>query len=121
MLLGWSLSAPIRERIQFPLDHEERRDWSKVPHAIHPRRGVSMGELNAASRMKAHQLLRTALSSQGYLKATGIMAIEASTDIVPRGSYTESHALAQERERDSLWIESLSFRHLRRPAAGTRR
>jgi hypothetical protein len=126
-----SLSAPMRERIQFPFDHEERRDWSNLPHAIHPRRGVSMGELTASSRMEAHRLLSTALSSHGYLKATGIMAIEAIDAIVPRRSNAAWHVLAQEREKGFAVIESLTssqraraalaekvLRHLRRPAAG---
>src|SRR5690606_19093335 len=52
----------------------ERTDWHFVPK---DRIGVKWGDMNIEQRRAAHNLLRTALSSQGYLKATTIMSLES--------------------------------------------
>jgi hypothetical protein len=71
-----SLSAGQRQQAVFPSDDPERKDWSNLPHTIHPRKGLSLGELSAAQRVKAHRLIQAGLSSQGYLKASGIMQLD---------------------------------------------
>ena len=72
-----SLSAELRNRISFPFDGADRFRWHYVPHEMFPRKGVPLKELTLAQRKAAHALLRTALSSQGYLKATHIMQLES--------------------------------------------
>lgn len=71
-----SLSPDQRKQAVFPPDDPERKDWSNLPHTIHPRKGINFGELTAAQRVKAHQLLQAGLSSQGYLKTSGIMQLD---------------------------------------------
>ena len=71
-----SLSADQRKLAVFPVDDPERKDWSNLPHTIHPRKGISMGELSPVQRLKAHHLIQAGLSSQGYLKASGIMQLD---------------------------------------------
>lgn len=71
-----SLSADQRRKAVFPVDDPERRDWSNLPYTAHPRKGISMGELSAEQRVKAHHLIQAGLSSQGYLKASGIMQLD---------------------------------------------
>jgi hypothetical protein len=68
-----SLSPEQRQKAVFAVDDPERKDWSNVPHTLHPRKGVSLGELSPEQRVKAHYLIQAGLSSQGYLKASGIM------------------------------------------------
>jgi len=71
-----SLSASQRPKVIFPLDDPERKDWSNLPHTLHPRKGLSLGELTPEQRIKAHHLIQAGLSSQGYLKTSGIMQLD---------------------------------------------
>lgn len=71
-----SLTADQRKLAVFPVDDPERKDWSNLPHTIHPRKGISVGELTPAQRVLAHHLIQAGLSSQGYLKASGIMELD---------------------------------------------
>ena len=82
-----ALSPALRDKAVFPFDNEERFNWHYVPTKLdglpetlqkvyHERRGVSLKEMSSSQRTAAHALLRSALSTQGYLKATGIMIME---------------------------------------------
>lgn len=71
-----SLAPEQRKLALFAADDPERKDWSNLPHTIHARKGISLGELSPEQRVKAHQLLQAGLSSQGYLKASGIMQLD---------------------------------------------
>lgn len=71
-----ALSPELRVRAVFPFESEDRFRWHFVPHEMFPRRGVNIKEMKAEQRRAAHALLRSALSSQGYLKATSIMHLE---------------------------------------------
>ncbi len=57
----------------WPVDSEERFDWHFIPRA---RRGIPLKSMTQHQRSAAHALLRNSLSSQGYMKATGIMQLE---------------------------------------------
>ena len=71
-----SLTEGERAKAVFPIDDPERKDWSNLPHSIHPRKGIRLGDLTPTQRVKAHRLLQAGLSSQGYLKASGIMQLD---------------------------------------------
>lgn len=71
-----TLTPEQRKLAVFPVDDPERKDWSNLPHTIHPRKGISLGELSPEQRVKAHHLIQSGLSSQGYLKASGIMQLD---------------------------------------------
>ncbi len=82
-----ALNPALRDKALFPFDNQERFNWHYVPTRLdglpealwklyHERRGVSLKEMSGPQRIAAHALLRSALSSQGYLKATGIMIME---------------------------------------------
>lgn len=71
-----SLTSAQRQQTVFPKDDPERRNWSNLPHTLYPRKGISMGELSAEQRIKAHHLIQSGLSSQGYLKTSGIMQLD---------------------------------------------
>ena len=68
-----ALGPQLAKQAVFPMDHAERRAWSNLPHSMFARQGVAFGEMDDAQRRAAHQLLRSVLSSAGYLRATGIM------------------------------------------------
>lgn len=71
-----SLTPAQRQQAVFPADDPERRNWSNLPHTLYPRKGVRMGELSAEQRVQAHHLIQSGLSSQGYLKTSGIMQLD---------------------------------------------
>jgi glyoxylase-like metal-dependent hydrolase (beta-lactamase superfamily II) len=68
-----SLTPAQRREVRLGADDPERRRWHYIPKA---RRGVALGTLTPAQRHLAYGFLATALSRQGFLKATGIMALE---------------------------------------------
>lgn len=67
------LGSEQLEKTTFPVDTDERTDWTFVPRA---RKGIPFKELNAKQREAALNLLRASLSQQGYTKATEIMSHE---------------------------------------------
>ncbi|HET6567295.1 MAG TPA: DUF3500 domain-containing protein [Rhodothermales bacterium] len=68
-----TLDAEARARAQFPFDSEERFDWHYIPKE---RLGLPLADMTLEQRRAAHALMHTALSTQGYLKATSIMRLE---------------------------------------------
>jgi hypothetical protein len=69
------------------MDNEEYYNWHYIPSYVaslpnaaqlnlHKRSGVCFKEMSLEQRLAAHALLRSALSTQGYLKATSIMHLE---------------------------------------------
>jgi len=68
-----TLTPDLRQAAEFPLDSEVRADWQFVPME---RQGAALRDMDLAQRQAAHRLLRSALSSQGYLKAAAIMSLE---------------------------------------------
>lgn len=68
-----TLDSDTRARAQFPFESEERFDWHYVPRE---RLGLPLADMTLDQRRAAHALMHTALSTQGYLKATSIMRLE---------------------------------------------
>jgi len=68
-----TLGSAERDRGTWELDAEQRFDWHFVPWE---RYGVRLKDMNPEQRTAAHGLLQSVLSSQGYLKATGVMQLE---------------------------------------------
>ncbi len=71
-----SLTPELKKQAMFPLAHPERRQWSNLPATMFERKGISFGEMSAEQAVLAHRFLRSTLSSQGYLKTTGIMYLD---------------------------------------------
>lgn len=66
-------------------DGAARTDWSNLPSAVYPRKGLALGDLDDRQRRAFHDLLAASTSSQGYAKAATIMWI----DDILRGIETE--------------------------------
>ncbi|MFN2493645.1 MAG: DUF3500 domain-containing protein [Pyrinomonadaceae bacterium] len=96
-----ALTPQLRDRAVIPFEAwEERSNWHFFPTKNvsikddvgllwHERKGLSLKEMTKEQRVAAHALLRSALSTQGYLKATGIMQLEdilRETEIALGGS-----------------------------------
>jgi glyoxylase-like metal-dependent hydrolase (beta-lactamase superfamily II) len=68
-----ALTPAQRGRAVFAVTADERTRWHYVPR---PRPGLALKELSDAQRALAYGLLAVALSRRGFVKATGIMALE---------------------------------------------
>lgn len=64
---------PTRAKIQRPFDDADRLDWHYTPRS---RNGAALKEMDAKGRDAVHALLKTALSAEGYRKATNIIELE---------------------------------------------
>lgn len=58
-----------------------RIKWNNLPVGLRARAGISIGNMNDEQRKLVHRILSASLSSQGYLKATGVMYLD---DIINR-------------------------------------
>ncbi len=74
-----TLSTDQRDQGTWELDAEQRLDWHFIPRA---RYGVLLKDMNTEQRTAAHGLLQSVLSSQGYLKATGVMQLEGILGLI---------------------------------------
>ena len=70
-----------------PLDDSERENWQFWPTA---RVGLPIEYMSAAERRATHDLLSSALSTQGYLKAVHIMQLEQILDMLDEGGLPRS-------------------------------
>jgi hypothetical protein len=62
-----------RAKIQRPFEDADRLDWHYTPRS---RNGAALKEMDAKGRAAVHALLKTALSAEGYRKATNIIELE---------------------------------------------
>lgn len=53
-----------------------RIKWNNLPVGLRARAGISVGNMTEEQRILLHRILSASLSSQGYLKATGIMHLD---------------------------------------------
>jgi hypothetical protein len=53
-----------------------RIKWNNLPVGLRARAGISIGNMTEEQRKLLHRILSASLSSQGYLKATGIMHLD---------------------------------------------
>lgn len=53
-----------------------RIQWNNLPVGLRARVGISIGNMTEDQRKLLHRILSVSLSSQGYLKATGIMHLD---------------------------------------------
>lgn len=69
-----TLTPEQRSMATFAMDSRQRQDWHFVPRT---REGLSFKDMTDPQRAAVHQVLRDALSSRGYLKVTGVIALES--------------------------------------------
>jgi hypothetical protein len=95
------LNDDQRAKVTFEFgDKEQRKRWSNLPTAMVPRKGLRMGDLSAAQRKAAMDLLAAALSKMGYEKVVGI--VEAD-EALKRSSHGGGPAFG----RDEFYISFL--------------
>jgi hypothetical protein len=68
-----NLNADQRSKATFAFTDDSRFEFRYTPRA---RTGLSLKEMNAAQRSRAHELLKTGLSVRGYAAASAIIELE---------------------------------------------
>ncbi|HSH76070.1 MAG TPA: DUF3500 domain-containing protein [Longimicrobiales bacterium] len=71
-----SLTDEQRGRATFAFDSDQRLRFHFIPPETFERQGVTITEMSAAQRERAHDLLRSGLSQRGYMTALQIMEAE---------------------------------------------
>jgi hypothetical protein len=71
-----SLTPLQQKRALLKFDDTARIRWNNLPVGLRARAGISIGNMNDTQRQLIHRILSASLSSQGYLKATGIMHLD---------------------------------------------
>lgn len=70
------LSEDQRARALFAFEDAERQRWHFIPPEMFPRAGVSIKEMSPDQRESAHDLIKSALSQDGYMTTVQIMELE---------------------------------------------
>jgi hypothetical protein len=86
---------------QYDFNDTLRYKWSNLPVGFVSRPGLRYGELSENSRVAFHDLLSTFLSSQGYLKITGIMQLDDILNIVSKDAHDKGK-MSSEQLKDIL-------------------
>lgn len=68
-----TLDVKTREQVVFDYNDAERFNWHFVPKT---RKGLPLKNMNSQQKTAALRLLQTCMSTQGYQKATSIIALE---------------------------------------------
>lgn len=71
-----SLTPLQKKRALVDFADTMRTEWNNLPVGLRPRVGINIGSLTDVQRKLLHRILSAALSSQGYLKATGVMHMD---------------------------------------------
>lgn len=75
-LLYNSFDKLQKARALFPFNDTGRTKWNNLPVGLRTRAGLNIGSMTIEQRKLLHRILSVSLSSQGYLKATGIMHLD---------------------------------------------
>ena len=65
-----------KKRVRYDFNDSARVKWNNLPVGLRARVGVNIGSMTEIQRVQLHRMLSVSLSSQGYLKATGIFHLD---------------------------------------------
>ncbi len=92
---------------QLNFNDTARIKWNNLPVGLRARAGLSMGNMNDDQRKMVHRILSASLSSQGYLKATGIMHLD---DLLNR-FYDSLYYKKEINDTTHAFVQSLLWSH----------
>ena len=83
------LDKKQKEQALYTFNSPERYNWHFIPKD--DRKGISLNEMNEKQKAAAMELMKTALSTEGYKKADAIMQLEKVLKIVENRSENDHH------------------------------
>lgn len=84
------LDAEEAQQAMMPFDGDERYNFHFTPV---PRKGLTLKDMSLEQRRAVHALLRSGLSSRGYLKATSVMQLEDILRQIEQPGWVRDRAL----------------------------
>ncbi|MEJ0033380.1 MAG: DUF3500 domain-containing protein [Bacteroidota bacterium] len=91
------------KKAQRKFDDTLRHKWTNLPVGMVPREGVRYGDLSDKGRIAFHEMLSTILSSQGYLKVTGIMQLDDVLGLVMNKDIVDKLQWSYQNYFISIW------------------
>lgn len=71
-----SMTDLQKKRVSYDINDSARVKWNNLPVGLRARAGVNIGAMTEGQRIQLHRLLSVSLSSQGYLKSTGVFHLD---------------------------------------------
>jgi hypothetical protein len=102
-----SMTDLQKKRISYRINDSARVQWNNLPIGLRARAGVSIGAMKEWQRIQLHRMLSVSLSSQGYLKSTGIFHLD---DLLNR-MYDTLKARKEVDDRTYEFLMSLKWAH----------
>lgn len=80
-----SLTPEQRARAAFAFNSDDRLRWHFIPNEMFPRKGLMLKDMSEAQRALAESLLKTGLSSRGFVKVKTIIELEDTLKVMEAG------------------------------------
>ena len=112
-----SLTPDQRSEIMFEINDTSREIWHFLPLASFDRFGLALSELNEAQDALVYELINSALSDEGYSKATQIMSLESILKELENNSPTRDPqqyhiSIYGKPAKQGIWSWGFSGHHL---------
>ena len=80
-----SLTPDQRAKAAFAFNSDDRLRWHFIPNEMFPRKGLMLKDMTAEQRLLAEGLLKTGLSSRGFVKVKAIIELEDTLKVMEAG------------------------------------
>ena len=100
--------TPLQKRSALLIFSDTARvQWNNLPVGLRARAGISIGDMSEEQRIVLHRILSASLSSQGYLKTTGVMHLDNLLYMLIDSTYSRNMI----NEREKKMMLGLGFSH----------
>lgn len=102
-----SMTDLQKKRVLFDINDSERVKWNNLPIGLRARVGVNIGAMTEGQRIQLHRLISVSLSSQGYLKSTGVFHMDNLLNMM----YDTLKARGEVNDRTYKFLMDLQWTH----------
>jgi hypothetical protein len=102
-----SMTDLQKKRVLFDMNDSARVKWNNLPIGLRARVGVNIGAMTEGQRIQLHRLISVSLSSQGYLKTTGVFHMDNLLNMM----YDTLKARGEVNDRTYKFLMDLQWTH----------
>lgn len=102
-----SMTDLQKKRVSFDMKDSARVQWNNLPIGLRARVGVNIGSMTEGQRIQLHRLISVSLSSQGYLKSTGVFHMDNLLNMM----YDTLKARGEVNDRTYKFLMDLKWTH----------
>ena len=102
-----SMTDLQKKHVLYDMKDSARVKWNNLPVGLRARAGVNIGALTEGQRIQLHRLISVSLSSQGYLKSTGVFHLDNLLNMM----YDTLKVRGQVDERTYKFLMDLKWSH----------